>query len=264
MTSGIAFDEQRDSEQMLFRSCNSAEYAANKTATSAPASSWRYSSGNSELLSRLVRYSFFARSTEATHDKRRYVNAPLAPSAHTTLMATEQSMANQAYWTFPQLQLFDVIGMRSASLAIDASGTFSGSTGAFATARDWARLGLLYANDGLWFRQDFAIAVLPTTWVTNSLKPTKNSGALYGGHWWLGGNAQPADPSDAAQADQEAQYSWLRQLPPKSLVAFDQQGGQLMVVVPAYQLVIVRMGYDKFDGHQVAKYVEQLMQAIRY
>ncbi len=49
---------------------------------------------------------------------------------------------------FPQKALFDPIGMSSAVMEVDAAGTFVGGSYLYATARDWARFGLLLAQDG--------------------------------------------------------------------------------------------------------------------
>jgi len=262
MTSGLEFDEIHDSRWMMYGGESSAaEYAANKELRVWPGSSWQYSSGTSALLSRLIRYSFIGTSMTTSTDKRKLVASPLAASNQSAFMLPENSMSNQAYWSFPRLQLFDVIGMRSAVMELDTSGTFIGGARMHATARDWARFGLLYANDGLWHRDNFAIAVLPQQWTSESVtrKPASGSRGLFGGHWWLGGTSAVA--SDVA-LDSEPQYAWLRQLPRKTLVAMDREAGHILLVVPEYHLVLVRFGFEPLKPAHVLELMTQLAELL--
>jgi CubicO group peptidase (beta-lactamase class C family) len=82
---------------------------------------------------------------------------------------------------FMQRELFDRIGMRSATARFDAAGHFIGSSFVFATARDFARFGLLYLRDGCW---DGA-RILPDGWVDYARTATAVSGGEYGAHWWI-------------------------------------------------------------------------------
>ncbi len=82
---------------------------------------------------------------------------------------------------FMQRELFDRLGMRSAKPRFDAAGTFIGSSYVFATARDFARFGLLYLRDGVW--EDGRI--LPEGWVAEARRATPASAGEYGAHWWL-------------------------------------------------------------------------------
>jgi CubicO group peptidase (beta-lactamase class C family) len=76
----------------------------------------------------------------------------------------------------------------SAIIARDAKGTFVGSSFMYASARDWARIGLLYANDGVW---NGGQRILPKGWVdysrTRGPVTTKEekTGALHGAHFWV-------------------------------------------------------------------------------
>jgi CubicO group peptidase (beta-lactamase class C family) len=114
--------------------------------------------------------------------------------------------------------------MSSAIIELDPSGTFVGSSLMFATARDWARFGQLYLQDGVHAGE----RVLPEGWVRYSTSPTSGE-PRYGAHWWLyrGPHDAPAAPADGA--------------PPTAFYAhgFD---GQFVVVMPEKKLVVVRLG----------------------
>jgi len=114
---------------------------------------------------------------------------------------------------FMKTALFDPIGMGSASARFDAAGTFIGSSYVFATARDFARFGLLYLRDGVWAGR----RVLPEGWVDHARTITPASRGEYGAHWWIALH----DPG-----------------------IFNASGfqGQYIVIVPDRDLVIVRLG----------------------
>jgi CubicO group peptidase (beta-lactamase class C family) len=71
--------------------------------------------------------------------------------------------------------------MASATPRFDDAGTFVGSSFVFATARDFARFGLLYLRDGVWDGR----RILPAGWVDHARTPTPASRGEYGAHWWL-------------------------------------------------------------------------------
>lgn len=113
-------------------------------------------------------------------------------------------------------RLFGPIGMTSAEPRFDAAGTFVGSSYVYATARDFARFGLLYLRDGVWDGQ----RLLPEGWVDDartirSVDP--DDGRFYGRHWWVRG-------------DQHGTF-WAN--------GYEKQ---LIVCVPALDLVFVRLG----------------------
>ena len=103
---------------------------------------WHYSSGTVNILSSIIR----------------------------------RTVGDSDYYKFPYEQLFYRIGMYSAVMEPDAGGTFVGSSYCYATARDWARLWLLYLRDGVWNGQ----RVLPEGWVDFT-----QAGEGYGALWWL-------------------------------------------------------------------------------
>src|SRR5690606_13865109 len=80
---------------------------------------------------------------------------------------------------FMRRELFEPIGMTSAKPRFDAAGTFIGSSYVFATARDFARFGLLYLRDGVWDGR----RILPPGWVDAARTPTPTAPLRdYGAH----------------------------------------------------------------------------------
>jgi CubicO group peptidase (beta-lactamase class C family) len=202
MSSGLAFDENYDNPladvtQMLFAEGDQAKFAAAKELLYQPGTHWDYSSGASEIIARILRESF----------------------------ATERD-----YLRFPRERLFDPLGMRSVVLAPDASGTFIASSFLYATARDFARLGLLFLQDGVWQGQP----ILPNGWVVYSRGPARTlADGSYGAHIWLRlpkslGLGVPPMPEDA--------YYFL---------GHDEQ---IVAIVPSRDLVIVRLGLTRDGG----------------
>jgi len=202
MTSGLDFVERNgafgDSAAMLFRSRSASEYAADGPLAHAPGTFWSYSSGTSNLLAGILRASL--------------------PGA------------SGVYHRFPREALFDRIGMRSAVLETDAAGTFVGSSFCYATARDWARFGLLYAQDGVWQGE----RLLPEGWVARVRRPTPPAPqGSYGAHWWLNAGT-PGAPENRP-------YPSL----PTDLFYASGYEGQFVVVLPSQDLVVVRLGQSE-------------------
>ena len=126
----------------------------------------------------------------------------------------------EEYLTYPQRALFDRIGIRRQVLETDLYGNFILSGYVYGTARNWARLGLLYLQDGMWQGQ----RLLPEGWATFVSTPAPAWRQRYGGFFWLNRTRAFDLPEDAYYA----------------LGA----GGQIMLVVPSRQLVVVRLGYS--------------------
>jgi CubicO group peptidase (beta-lactamase class C family) len=140
---------------------------------------------------------------------------------------------DEEYLTFPRRALLNKIGMRSTFPEVDAAGNFILSSQVWTTARDLARFGLLYLNDGVWGGE----RILPAGWVEYSQTPapTRSSGFTgflshgmlgllgYGAQFWLFDDV-PFFPYHA--------YSAIG------------HRGQFVTVVPSHKLVIVRTGLD--------------------
>ena len=199
MQSGLEFEEVyeplTDVTNMLYASNDFAAYAASKSLDAEPGEKWHYSSGTSTIVSRIVRHSVKG--------------------------------APREYLSFPRRELFDKLGMSSAILEPDASGTFEGSSYTFATARDWARFGLLYLQDGVWQGE----RILPQGWVKYTTTPaSKAPQGKYGAHFYLNAGT-PGNPEDRL---------WPR-LPRDAFAARGFQGQRLMII-PSRKLVAVRLG----------------------
>ncbi len=105
----------------------------------------------------------------------------------------------------------------------DAAGYWVGSSYAYATAREWGKLGQLMLQKGIWQGD----TLLPQTWYQAMRQPAPQSGGDYGGQIWL---------------NQGRQLEGL----PEEVFFFDGYHGQRVFILPAQQIVMVRLGttYD--------------------
>jgi len=202
MTSGLdagqslhdvsAFDP---SAQMLFIEHDMAAFAERAPLAHAPGTHFNYTDPNTLLLSRLVR-------DQAGGDAARTL-------------------------AFAHRELFDKLGMQRVTLEFDAAGTPIGASHLWASARDWARFGLLYLHDGM----IGGARLLPAGWVDYSARQTAGSGFVgYGAGFWT--NRGGGDGAD---------YRVAAGIPADAFMARGSQG-QYVVIVPSQQLVIVRLG----------------------
>ena len=138
--------------------------------------------------------------------------------------------------------------MRSAVLETDSSGTFVGSSFSYATARDWARFGLLYINDGIWEGG----RILPEGWVEYTTTPTpKAPRGRYGAHFHL----------NRGQLDDSQNRSFPNL--PSDLYLADGYQGQHVVIIPSKNLVIVRLGMSyQGSGWNLEGLIEGVIKAI--
>jgi CubicO group peptidase (beta-lactamase class C family) len=131
----------------------------------------------------------------------------------------------EEYLSFPQRALFDKIGVRTMVIETDAAGNFLPQGYDLASARDWARLGNLYLQDGVWNGK----RILPEGWATfvSTVAPAwkADKRPVYGGFFWINGQATFPVP-------REAYY-------------MSGAGGQTTLIVPSHDLVIVRQGHYK-------------------
>ena len=126
----------------------------------------------------------------------------------------------EEYLTWPQRALFDKIGIRRQVLETDPYGNFLLNGFDYGTARNWARLGLLYLNDGVWQGE----RLLPAGWTKFVSTPAPAwRDSAYGAMVWV--NARGVWPL------------------PRDAFAFRGAGLQDVYIVPSRELVIVRMGH---------------------
>ena len=139
------------------------------------------------------------------------------------MRALREALNNDAaYRAFPYSSVLHKIGARHTILETDWHGDYMSSSQVWMTARDMARLGQLYLQNGTWGGE----RILPRWWVdyvTNPQSPQPDGDFGYSGSFWLIGGVDGA-PRDA--------YAGLG------------NRGQHMVIVPSRDLVIVRRGFD--------------------
>ena len=149
------------------------------------------------------------------------------------------------YLSFPQRALFDKIGIRTMVMETDPFGNFLTQGYEFASARDWARLGNLYLQDGVWNGE----RILPEGFVkfVSSLAPAweADNRPIYGGFFWINGDGGFPVPRDA--------YFMAG------------AGGQTTLIVPSHDLVVARLGHYKGSApgeESFKKALTLLMEAI--
>lgn len=132
---------------------------------------------------------------------------------------------NEAYLSFPQRALFDKIGIRTMVMETDPFGNFLTQGYELASGRDWARLGNLYLQDGVWngeriLPEGYAafVSTVAPAWEADKLP-------IYGGFFWINGNGMFPVP-------REAYY-------------MAGAGGQTTLIIPSHELVVVRLGHYK-------------------
>src|SRR5881296_4686734 len=129
------------------------------------------------------------------------------------------------YLAFPRRALFDKLGMRSVVIETDPYGDFLTQGYELASARDWARLGNLYLQDGVWNGE----RILPDGYVkfVSTLAPAweADKRPIYGGFFWINGDGEYPVPTGAFY--------------------MSGVGGQTTLIIAAHDLVVVRLGHYK-------------------
>jgi CubicO group peptidase (beta-lactamase class C family) len=161
-----------------------------------------------------------------------------------SLMAIAERIVEErgeSFLTFPQRALFDRIGARSMVLETDAWGNFVITGYDFGGVRDFARLGMLYLNNGVWE----GTRILPENWAGFVSTPAPGDPSRgYGGLFWLNrGGAFDRLPEDAY---------WMAGYM-----------GQTTMIIPSRDLVVVRMGPSPGgDGSYFEELVVRILAAI--
>ncbi len=126
------------------------------------------------------------------------------------------------YLAWPQKALFDRIGIRKQVLEPDPYGNFLLTGYDYGTGRNWARLGLLYLQDGVFNGE----RILPEGWATFVSTPAAGwDPPVYGGLFWVNGDGR-----------------WNV---PRSAYYMAGAGGQNVIIVPTHDLVVARLGHGR-------------------
>lgn len=210
MQSGLEWDEDyssiSDVTSMLFMEADMTRSQAIKAVIAPPGKIWNYSSGTANFLSGVLR---------------------------------EEFINYQEYLDFPYRELIDKIGMHSMLIEADMSGNYVGSSYAWATTRDWAKIGLLYLHKGEWNGN----RIFAPQWADYVSRPTDNSNGTYGAHFWL--NA-------------EGKYPGV----PRDLYSANGYQGQYVFIIPSKDLVIVRTGLAEAPDFDLNGFLKGIVDAI--
>ena len=151
----------------------------------------------------------------------------------------------EEYLSFPQRALFDKIGIRTMVMETDPFGNFLTQGYELASGRDWARLGNLYLQDGVWNGE----RILPEGYAkfVSTVAPAweADKRPVYGAFFWINGDGTFPVPKDAYY--------------------MSGAGGQTTLIVPSHELVVVRMGHFKGatpGGASLKKALALLMEAV--
>jgi CubicO group peptidase (beta-lactamase class C family) len=206
-------DTVSDVIEMLFGSGqpDMAAFAASKPLVADPGTTFCYSSGTSNIVSRIVR---------------------------------DLVGPGDDYASFLRTSLFDPIGMTSASPRFDDAGTWVASSYCYCTARDFARFAYLYLRDGVWEDQ----RILPEGWVDFSRAPTSvdADGDRHGAHFWIWDDLE-ASPAGSLRRDAATTDDTLPTEAPWGTFHCAGYEGQYFLIVPALDLVVVRLGKTVAD-----------------
>src|SRR5262249_16402650 len=134
--------------RMKYMEADMAAFAEAANLATPPGSAWNYHDGNYMILAHLIRNAAGGTPQDALQ--------------------------------FARTELFGPLGMRHVTLEFDGAGTPEGSTQMLASARDWARFGLLYLNNGVLSGK----RILPKGWVDYAASPTPNARVGYGAGFW--------------------------------------------------------------------------------
>lgn len=211
MNSGLEWEENYnticDATKMLFLAEDMGKVQLDKPAQFKPNTHWNYSSGTTNLLS---------------------------------LILKRQFKTQQEYLDFWYSAVIDKIGMNSMIVEQDMSGTFVGSSYAWATPRDWSKFGLLYLNKGNWNGEQ----ILDESWVEYTATPTNTSEGRYGAQFWLNAGGKFPDA-------------------PRDMFYCNGYQGQMVAIIPSLDMVIVRMGLKEDPAFDFNGFLKGIIGSIK-
>jgi CubicO group peptidase (beta-lactamase class C family) len=217
MSSGLDFEEVyapgSETTEMLFASYSAAAVAAQAPLAYPPGERWYYSSGSSNILARIVRDTVGGRLEDVQE--------------------------------FTRERLLNPLGLSSMVLETDASGAQVGSSFSYATARDWARLGQFWLQDGVWNGE----RLLPAGWLEWSTQPAPAAPhGEYGAHFWL-------------NAGRDGAHQPMPGLPDNLFYASG-FNGQIVAVFPEQEVVVVRLGFTTDDSWRNAEFLREVLASL--
>jgi CubicO group peptidase (beta-lactamase class C family) len=220
MESGLPFDETdaiiTPATRMWMLEPDSATFAARQPLVAQPGTQWGYSNLSYALLSGVVR------------------DAVGGDAANTL--------------AFLRRELFQPLGMQHATLEFDSAGTPVGSGFMFASARDWARFGQLYLDDGVANSR----RILPEGWSQYSATRTLDTG--YGAGFWTNLKKDGEIPYWGAQ--------WGMASLPDDMYFGRGALGQFIVIVPSARLVVVRLGLTHYASTGIEKLTASILRVL--
>ena len=192
MQSGLEWNEnygnRSDVNLMLHREEDMGLFALSKPLMAKPGTHWYYSSGSTNIVMRYLRGKF---------------------------------ASDAEFLAYLRSRLFEPLGIRNACFEPDMSGTPVGSSYLYVTARDYARFGQLYLDDGL----AGPARILPEGWVDYTRTPASASQGGYGAFFWLNRNRTCPDA-------------------PEDMFSCQGHDGQEVYIIPSKNLVVVVLGYS--------------------
>ena len=153
---------------------------------------------------------------------------------------------DDAFLRFPFEAVLHPLGMTHTFLETDWNGDFILSSQVWTTARDMARLGLLYLNDGAFDGQ----RITPKGWSAYVATPA------------------PDQPAPRREGDVPAGYGaqfWLygeKHGLPEGTYAARGNRGQFLVIIPERNMLIVRRGFDDGGGFDLVRFTAEVLAAV--
>nr|WP_315205964.1 serine hydrolase [uncultured Flavobacterium sp.] len=153
----------------------------------------------------------------------------------------KQFKTHQEYLDFWYSALIDKIGMNSMVIETDMAGNYVGSSYGWATTRDWSKFGLLYLHNGNWNGEQ----IFNEGWAKYTATPTNTSDGRYGAHFWLnaGGTFQDV---------------------PKDMYFCSGYQGQMILIIPSLDLVVVRMGLKESPEFNFNEIMKGIIASIKH
>jgi CubicO group peptidase (beta-lactamase class C family) len=186
------------------------DHAVTNRLAAEPGTRWRYANNDTMLVMRVLR--------ERMNNDRKFLE-------------------------YPFREILFPLGMDRTFLETDWNGDFVMSSQVWTTARDLARLGLLYLNDGVWNGK----RILPEGWAAYVAAPAPAQpergpdGPGYGAQFWL--------------------YGERHGLPEGSYAALGNRG-QFLMIIPSRDVVIIRRGFDDGGGFDIARFSADVLAAL--